>query len=246
MRMKIIAAAALALLAAAPAAADITARYATGFGRGPGMPTTIRVNARGDNRVDTDNQMAVLTIDGVTYLLAADLAGTYAIRFDDMAAVMGEQFRAMMGEDAPAPAAEPAAAPPAQEPVEGGTETVAGYAGTQWQLQPGGGGPAAFPADAVLSTDPRLAPLARAMAQLAAASERGMVTMTGAAGAWPGSSRELGQILRRGALLRMGQMLRLESVDIAPVEASLFVLPSAPLTREQYAARRGWASPARH
>ena len=47
-------------------------------------------------------------------------------------------------------------------------------------------------------------------------------------------------LLARGAPLRMGRMMQLESVDTGPVPASEFVLPSAPLTRDQLVERLGW------
>src|SRR3954452_13751493 len=72
------------LLAAAPATADVTARYVNPGGL---MTMTVEVNEKGDTRLSQGNQFAVLTLGGVSYLIASDLTGTYAVKQDDWFAV---------------------------------------------------------------------------------------------------------------------------------------------------------------
>jgi len=245
MRMQTIAAAILALLAAFPAAAaDITARYSIGRGAAPAI--TIRVNDQGDSRIDTDNQMAVLTLDGATYLVMADLGGTYAIRHEDAMVVMAAQLRAMMGEDAPPVTGPDTPLQPQPEPVAHGSETVGGHDGTLWLLSWPLDEPdfENRPMEIVISTDPALAPIGRTMAHMIRLSENSMAQFMGGRGIGEGFEAAIVGLLQRGTALRIGTVFRLDRVETGRVEPSLFVLPATLLTREQFAARRGWASPA--
>lgn len=243
MRIPLLLGAIAACFAAAPAAADVTARYASSFGRGPAM--TIQVNDRGDSRISTGNQMAVVTIGGESYLLEADLSGIYAVRVEDAMAAMREMFSAMSGE-AGFPTPPPPSPDEALEPVEQGRETVAGRVGTVWSLRPHGAtaapGPNGF--DFVISSDPDLAPVGRAFARQYGGMSEGMAAMLGPGRGGPGSLFAASRaILERGTMIRMGRMFRLDAVETGPVPASAFALPAAPLTRAQYAERKGWGAP---
>ena len=244
--MRLLSLAVVLILIAAPAQADITARYAMGP-PGGGMPAmVVEVNDRGDARIMSGNQAAMLTLDNVPYLIQGDLHGIYVARWDDLAALLAARFQAMMPH--PSPGTRPAALPPpppATEFFAQGNETIAGRTGTRWVLrpterhagrvQPEGG------LDFVVSNDPELAPLGRVFLHSFETSMGGMRTMLGAEGGRVAVfGRPMLEMFARGAVLRMGNMLRLESVDTHPIPASEFVLPSAPLSRAELEARLGW------
>lgn len=249
MRIRLLLVAVLVLLLASPAAADITARYVSGFNAS--MTMVVEVNDRGDSRVSMGNQMAVLTLDGQAYVLTADLAGTYAVKHEDMIAVIAAQGRAMMAEMGHLPTEAAAPEAPRMTAVQQGTETVAGRAGTVWAvLRPGEAGARTDGAlqaslEFVVNTDPDLAPVGRVLASQYGASLEGMDRMLGVPfGAGDGGmSAAMRSIFERGTVIRFGRMFRLDSVDANPVPASQFVLPATVLTREQYAARSGFAPP---
>jgi hypothetical protein len=233
MRPGPIIAAFLALFAATPAAADITARCVSGMN--VPMALTVQVNDRGDSRLATGNQMAVLVVDGVVYVVMADLSGTFVVRQDDMLAVIAEQFRAAIGEvQGPPRELNPE---PAYRVVERGTEVVGGRSGTVVGLrtagqenQPG--------LDFVVNTDSDLAPIGRAIALQFGGQTAGVWGMFG-----PGFESQIAyaaalqSIFERGTVIRMGRIMRLDTVDNRDLPDSLFTLPSAPLSREQFAAR---------
>src|SRR5687767_15289187 len=103
MRIALLVAALAACLGDDGNAADVTARYLQGAGGGPAM--TIQANDRGDSRLSLGDQMAVITRDGVTHIVMADLRGPYAIRQDDLVAAMREMVRGMAGDVGPEPEA---------------------------------------------------------------------------------------------------------------------------------------------
>jgi hypothetical protein len=217
-----------ALLCAAPARADVTARYVADQGGAPLM--TIEVNDKGDARVSMGSREAALTIDGVSYVLAADLAGAYAVRQDDWVAVQGEG----------APARLPDRTKAAFDIVAGGTETVNGRTGTLWSIRPHGmPRTAGTLADIVISTDPALAAIGRAYAARIAAS----TNASGETGNVADFDSKILAILAKGTMIRLPRAMRLDSVDNAPVPASQFALPGPLLTRAQYAARAGRVLP---
>lgn len=224
-----------ALLCASPATADVTARYALGNGAVPGM--IVQADDKGHVRVAMGNQVAILLLDGETYFLTADLSGLYAAKQEDLLAVMTEQMRAMIPPDA-------AAAPPSDtmvyDIVSGGTEIVGGRSGTVWTLRPHGQA-ADIPFDFVISTDPDLAPIGRAFAAQFGSSSTMMRNMLGSV---PDMAAKAQAILAKGAVIRMGRLMRLESVDKAPVPASAFALPGPVLDRAQLRARMGFGPPA--
>jgi hypothetical protein len=233
---------AAAILIAAPARADVTARYTMGFASNVMPPMIVEVNDRGDAHITMGNQAAAIILNGDDYLIQADLHGIYVARWEDLTALLGERFQAMgphpefrHGTDHPPTPAVPAF-------VERGTETVAGRTGTVWSQRVAGvhGGPISG-MDIVISSDPDLAPLARVFVRQFQTSLNGLRTMMGSTAAIPGSSSEsMLALLARGAPLRMGQIMRLESVDTRPIAPSEFVLPATPLTRAELAARLGW------
>lgn len=220
--------ASVALLAALGARADaaLTVRYVNP----QGLPAMIaEVNDRGDTRISQGNQYAVLTVGGVTYLLLSDLSGTFAIRQEDWFAVNLAAVNKAM------PAADKDAGKdlPPYEIVRGGNEVVAGRTGTLWTVrQKGAPDTAGF--DLVICEDADLAPIGVAFERQMAASTAGMAEVMGSAG---GLGTKMAEVMKKGAMIRMSRVLRLESVKAGPVPDADFVLPPTVLTREQYAAR---------
>lgn len=225
-----------AILCSSPAAADVTARYVSPMTQAVAM--TVEVNDKGDSRVSIDNQMALLTVNGVSYLLLSDLSGTYAVTQDDWIAVQMEMMRAMMphgfGQDADGSD---------YEMVEGGTETIAGRSGKVWTLRMktprpvSAESPTGF--DFVVSADPDLALVGRALAKTMGLSSAMMRAIRGPASSL---SAKTDEVFAKGTVIRMSRVLRLDRVDSNPVPASEFALPATILTREQFATRSG-ASP---
>ena len=232
----------LALLSANPAAADVTARYSMPSIGGSGL--TVQVNSRGDSRISMGNQTAVITVGGVSYVLMADLLGSFAVKQEDLTAVMEQIVREMAG-DPPATVSDQLDPNDPFTPVRAGTATVAGRTGILWTIQ------ARFddarlgegPYDFLTSPDPDLAPVGQALARQFAVSTGGPSVSSGPLGVMGSLPRGLHSIIQQGTIIRMGRMLRLQSVETTPVPDSTFALPNPILTREQFIARTGLSAP---
>jgi len=210
--------AAAAFLFATPAAADITARYRQANGE---ADVVVQVNDRGESRMSV-TEATYVTRDGVTYMLLTDPQGSFVVRLADFLALMDELLRAQ-GDTAPQAAASGVTT------SDAGPETVAGQNGRLYRIVNRRIASDVF--EVVISTDAELAPLTGAMA---GALLPMFETMGRSA---PGLAESLRELLGRGALLRLGPLFQLESIDRAPVPASAFDLPSAPLSREALAER---------
>ena len=216
------------------AAADITARYV--------LPTvnnavmTIQADDHGNSRTSLDGNNALVVTAGVAYFVMTDEEGLVVVRRADMMAVMADAAREMTG----APDVPAGAMPelPDPSPTAAGSETVAGFPGRRWSVAPDRPGD---PGDttAVLSDDPGLAPIGRAVAVQFEAFEFGLGTgySVGPGGLIIYGSPAALALLRSGTLLRYGNVARLDSVSRAPIPASTFALPGSPLTRVEFAAR---------
>jgi hypothetical protein len=216
MRIKLLLAALIGLISASPADADITARYAQA--NRPAL--VVQMNERGDYRVTASDAVYVGT-GGVIYMIITDARGTFVARQEDFLSLTSELM-------ARAAAANPQS-PIAFEVVDGDRETVAGRTGQVVMLRS-----RANPSDMfeiVINTDPDLAPLGRAMA-----AQLGPFFMT-VSYQFPGIGEAFAGVLRRGTLLRLGNLWRLESIDTAPVPQSAFALPSRPISKAALAAR---------
>lgn len=200
-----------AMLASSPAAADITARYAQSGSR----QIAVQVRDNGDSRIVVNEGVYVST-GGETHMILTDARGTFVARQADFVSMMEELLSAIPQV--------PGAPTDSFAIVEGGTETVAGRGGRVFRI--GAPGSQTDVMEVVISEDPELAPVGRAMATLfepiLAASTRGT----------PGLSDAMTGLFSRGTVLRFGQIFTLESVDTTIVPPEGFVLPSAPLSRE--------------
>lgn len=204
-------AALVAMLATAPAQADITARYAQRGDR----QIIVEVRDNGDSRITVNDGVYVST-GGATHMILTDARGTFVARQADFVALMEEMMRVV----------------PRQQGATGdsfaigerGMETIAGRTGRVLRI--GARASQTDVMDVVVSEDSELAPVGRAMATLLApilvASTQGT----------PGLSDAMTGLLQRGTVLRFGNVFTLESVGTAPVSPEGFLLPSAPLSRE--------------
>jgi hypothetical protein len=206
----------LVLLGADAALADVTAR----FSQPQGPPVIVQVGDRGDSRMTVD-EAAYVTRDGVTYMILTGGDGTYVVRQEDFLAVFAE-LRAQGSRP------DPSAAAPRIAIAEQGTETIAGRSGRVFRV----GDPDSSDAvEFVISADPELAPVGRVFsAQLVAFFPAGGQPV-------PGLTEAMSDVLSRGAMIRFGELFRLQSVDLAPVPPSAFDLPSAPISRAALRAR---------
>lgn len=208
-----------AFICAAPAAADITARYRQSVEGQDDL--VVQVSDRGESRM-TVPEATYITREGVTYMAMSDSAGRFVVRQQDFLDLMAELL-AVTGPPAP-----PANAAPVTI-TEVGTANVGSRIGRLFRL-----GNPAIPSDVfdiVISDDPDLAPLRGVMiAHLAPFFD----TMGRSS---PGLAEAVREVMGRGALLKLGPLFELASVETAPVPHATFELPSPPISREALSER---------
>jgi hypothetical protein len=180
----------------------------------------VQIGDNGESRV-TVTEAAYVTTGGIVYMIMSDAHGQFVVRQDIFLGLMDEMLRAT---------------PPATRAndsrlaiAESGTETIAGRTGALFRISMPGNPSDAF--EIVVSADPELAPLGRAMMALLIPFSTTMSRET------PGFAAALSSVLARGTVLRLGPLWRLESIDSAPVPQSAFALPGAPLSRDELLAR---------
>ena len=207
------AAALCATLLAAPAQADIMARFA----QPNGLPLVVEVRDNGDSRIVV-NDGVYLRRDGASYMILTDASGTFVARQEDFVGFM----RALLG-------AAPELQAPSDSPVSlgrQGEEVVAGRRGTLFRVKFVGSASPEETMDIVISDDPELAPVGRAMA-----AQLGPL-LTASIASTPGLSQGLADLMARGTVIRFGFVWELESVETGPVDASGFALRGSPLSGE--------------
>lgn len=217
-RICVAAFAVLALAACSKAPEDTTARYALGGGVGT---ITVQAAANGDARVESGQQIIVRN-GGTEYLLLTDSKGQFAAKVSDFIAAMGE----MMREEG----MKPTGLGPQSEYdlVKKGTETVAGVAGDVWNVsaKPAKDAKAAPPTEtieAVISSDPALANVGKALSMQTRLGTAGMRQVQGGQG---NLEKRVEEMLDKGMVLRFGDALKLDKVEKAPIDAKVFALPA--------------------
>ncbi len=213
-------AALLLLSACAPAKPeDMTARYAR-----EGQPALVVMSApNGDARVVAGDTLFLRKGDR-EYVVLHDAAGNFSATIEDALRVFGEDN------------ADTLAGPRSQPEyvlTRGGSETVAGVKGTVWK-----GHPREIPSlgsfEGVVSADPALAPLGRALAM----QTRFAVLRNSADLGGPGNfEKAMLELFAKGAVLRFNQILKLEKIDKAPIPSTMFALPQPLLSRDALRAR---------
>jgi hypothetical protein len=226
------------------AVADVTARYSS-MPEGP-VVMTVQVNDRGDSRISGGSRMAAITVDGVLWIAMGDLEGVYAVRRDDMFGAIEEVARAMLPPEfanLPPPGADE---DPSYRVVEAGTVSIGGRTGTRWRLATHPPVPDHARMEDpifVVSNDPELAPIGRAIARQFRAERRGFSLSTGGGEFGGGLPPALLAVVQRGTVIGIEGRLYLRSIDNAPVPPSAFALPQTLLNREQFMIRAGFILP---
>jgi hypothetical protein len=216
--MRIWAFLALAAAASGPAQADLTATYATA-GPGLNLRMKIEIAANGDLRTDVSLPgVYMIRREGHSYFIVPDPAGPVVEGTADLGAVMQEQlakadphFCDRLGRAA------------TMKLVSRGMTTIAGRTGEAFAVDRPNSRP-----QLVLSHDPALAPLGAAMA----AQFRESSSLMGPCGSAVPMFAQMQALLDSGAPLQFAG-LQLDTVETGPIDPARFVLPAAPLTREQ-------------
>jgi hypothetical protein len=183
----------------------------------------IEIAANGDVRGTVGPQgHGFITRHGQGYFVETGATGPIVSRAGDVAAAMSEKmarldpaFRKQVGDH-----------PPMLRLLRKGSATVNGRTGDAYYVLDAKGVPAPAPT-IVISHDPALAPLSRAMAGQFAMSMQGLsrTMSTASFGAVTAALRSGAPIVFTGA--------QLQTVSTRPIPASEFVLPTAPLTPAQ-------------
>jgi len=242
-RICIAAVAALALAACSKAPEDTTARYTLGGGVGS---ITVQAAANGDARVESGQQVLVRN-GGAEYLVLTDSKGKFAAKVPDFIAVMGEMMReGGMKPTGLGPQSD-------YELIKKGTETVAGIAGDVWNVRAkpakdAKAGPPTETIEAVVSSDPALAGIGKALSMQTRLGTAGMQQVQGGQG---NLEKRVEEMLDKGMVLRFGDALKLDKIEKAPIDAKTFALPAvidktalkARLTAERDRARAASGAP---
>jgi hypothetical protein len=221
------------LLSDGPAAADIRARYRTGGG-----DMIVQVNDRGDSRIDRGGS-AVVTIEGVSYVVASDAQGDFAVRQDEMLAEIGRRERERN--------------PPVRDPLQlsadsfraaaAGTESVGGRTGIRWTLRMRNGVALSEGLVFVISRDADLAPLGGALARQFSIARYTVATADNPVGRLGQVPASLHRLIAAGTVIRVGTLFSLVDVEARPVPASAFALPATILPADRFLARATWIRP---
>ncbi len=204
----------LAFLMPAPALADLTVTY--GAPRAA-FTMTIEIAANGDLRGDVGRPGTYfITRAGHGYFITDSPSGPLVMRVEDMATVMAEQ----MGKLDPHFREEMEGAP-ALDLVEKGTVVINGRTGSAWylKLQDGQLSPKPW---VVISHDPELAPLGRAMA---VQFDMSTAMMGGIMGTGP--FKVMQDIFKTGAPISFADS-EVKTVSNAPIPSGHFELPAQP------------------
>lgn len=208
-----------------PAYADITARYGQGS-----EEALIEVNGDGSARMGAakGNSYSLFTSKG-DYVVFRENGNWVAAPYEDFHVVLDELTAPMWEMTGGKP--EPRPAPAGFALVEAGSESVAGFSGTRYELGEGEAeNDTADKAYAVVSDAPELRPLGRPMARLLLQ----MPTMEKAlTGQTPPALVALAEKLSSAALLRLGDEIAIQSVDQADIADDRFALPAKVLTRDE-------------
>lgn len=223
-RICLAAAAALVVSACSSQPDDVTATYSVG---NAASAMVVKAAGNGDGRVDSDGQ-TLIRRGGTEYLIGKDSQGEFAVSLPDFEAAMDEVFRESGGK------AEPMPGMPEFDLGKAGTEKIAGIDGEVWTLKPKGkDAPPGAEADAVISTDPALAPAGAVMAMQTRLTTAAMTRIQGETS----FAKRVTELLDKGLVLRFGPALKLAKLEKGPIDAAAFELPKTVLNKDQLKAR---------
>jgi hypothetical protein len=225
-----------ALLLAAPAAGDVTIRYA------PVPPSEhpliVEADGTGRMRAEIGPSQFIFMRDGDIFVVTPGEGQPIVSRLDDFLVVAGEAASAYR-RSPPTEGAIQLRTPPQMHfrLAERGQESVGAWRGARFAIEQAGPHNPAFDTIWVASSDPALAEANRAMTRLFQVQFRIVATVVVLPPEMPAIMRQLAE---RGVPLRMTMTntYRLESADAAPVPADHFDLPGPVLTRDQFRARQ--------
>jgi len=221
MRFKMVSGLALFAIPCA-AHADLTAVYGMAAPNGPPF-MTLEIAANGDIRgTMMSGGIAFIAHGGHAFVILKGADGPIVSRVEDVATATSEQI-AKIRPDMRARIAEQAGA---LTLTLNGMRTVNGRTGDAYYIQQPDGTLSGQPW-AVISHDPELAPLARAMADQFAMSMKLMGQAVPSAAFQP-----MLDVLQKGAPILMTG-IQLQSVSDRPIPPSEFVLPAKPQTLDQ-------------
>jgi hypothetical protein len=220
----------LGLLVSAPAAADITLRYATE----PPSDRVLLIEADGQGRIRAEIAPGQLLIrrGGEIFVVTPGEEGPNVSRLDDflvIATEMGHAYEASHPIRTPPPALH-------YRLTERGPEAVGTWQGTRIAVEQIGSRDPAAATEYVVSTDPALAEAGRIANWFFETQGRIQATILR-------FDREelmtlLRQLIARGTPLRVSGQYRLQSIGADLVPATRFDLPGPVLSRQQLRARQ--------
>ena len=178
---------------------------------------TIKIASNGDIRGEVPGRTYYF-VGGNDYFADRTDTGVIVMRLDDMAKIMAEKFAEMS-----AKMGMPSFSPPPMTLVQKGTVAISKWSGDAYFMQAPNGQVSPRPV-AVISHDPSLAELGRAMARQYAKSEMMMGQVM--AGHLPSSNMD--QVLGSGAPISFAGA-DLQSVSFDPIARDEFVLPAQPV-----------------
>ncbi len=228
------------VVAGGPAFAGIRATYVSEFPKGsPGDPAmtitmTIAVDDAGNDRTDVklNGELigSVVYRDRDTYIVQRDSKGWVVMRQADAMAAAREQMIDSLARMAVRPDALPRRI---YNIVDLGSATVGGRIGERYGLRAIDDKQTGEPFfQFVISPDQALAPLGRIMMRQMSASGDAM------AGLMPSDLPDrMVELLSKGAMLSIGDMLSLDTVETADIPESTFDLPGPVLSLAQVRAR---------
>jgi hypothetical protein len=213
-----------ALLLSAPAAADVTVRYAPDPPSNRGL--LIEADGRGRIRAETGPGELFIMRDGVTYVVTPGEEGPRVSRLEDFLVVATEAASAFRR-------SHPMRTTPPEMHYrlsERGPQTVGIWPGTRVDVVEVGSRHPQSNVEWVASSDPALAEAGQAANWLFETQSRILATVI-----WHPSEliTLLRQLRERGTPLRLGGQYRLESVSVDLVPVSRFDLPGPVLSQAQ-------------
>jgi len=210
------------LFAGSPAAADTTAVYAN---KSKTIPMTMTVEIGNDGSVRYQMSMGRtygLVVNGTDYFVEVGAKGPVVDRAEDLVTAQKEAMALFM----PALKEHDTSTGPQLVPI--GTVSINGRTGQAYGYKAENKGTSS-PAIVVVSKDPDLAELGKAMSRQFSTSLTMFSRMVGNA---PGMFSQMKDILQSGAPLSFAGM-ELQSINHAPVDATRFELPAQPETLDQ-------------
>jgi hypothetical protein len=212
------------LLAAAPAEAGTKAVY----DQPEKGSLTVEIADNGDVRVGPEGQdMYVLLLGDTSYVVSIKDGKTQVARLADVAAAFDKVMPPMFGKLFGAAASATQGSTMKIEKI--GSETVNGRVGTAYRLK--GDDVGEKPPEVVMSQDPALAPVGRAMGRFTEATMLMLAPLFGKATG--GMVADMRAVLALGTPLRGGDGMTLKSVETADVPAARVALPAKPQTVDE-------------